>query len=91
MSKRKRFSVEVHIEVEANDPDDAYQVVMGYLDPIHESEHTIGEHPGPFEYEIFEEAATEVRPPCPECGTTIDEDGYCTDVGCVNCGKTVAV
>lgn len=29
------------------------------------------------------------RLPCPSCGTLVDEDGYCTDVGCPNCGKAV--
>jgi hypothetical protein len=28
------------------------------------------------------------RRACPECGTLLDEDGYCVDVGCSLCGKT---
>jgi endogenous inhibitor of DNA gyrase (YacG/DUF329 family) len=27
------------------------------------------------------------RRECPACGTRVDEDGYCTDVGCPWCGK----
>jgi hypothetical protein len=26
---------------------------------------------------------------CPACGTGLDDDGYCTDVGCSNCGKAM--
>jgi hypothetical protein len=26
---------------------------------------------------------------CPECGTSLDADGYCQDAGCPRCGKTV--
>jgi hypothetical protein len=29
------------------------------------------------------------RPECPACGTRVDEDGYCTDAGCENVGKSI--
>jgi hypothetical protein len=29
------------------------------------------------------------RPWCPTCGTLADADGYCTDAGCPNVGKSV--
>lgn len=36
------------------------------------------------------EFITGIHGVCPECMTTLDEDGYCTSPGCTNCGKTPA-
>lgn len=58
-----------------------------------ETEDILGGYPMPFVQvaaELDQVVANIQRRACPECGTEIDEDGYCTDVGCVNCGKTVS-
>lgn len=42
-------------------------------------------------YANLETTRDAVRPECPDCGTRVDEDGYCTDAGCPRVGKTVGV
>lgn len=48
--------------------------------------------PGEYGYEESDEyySDREGNKECPECGSKADEDGYCTEPGCPNQGKTVA-